>query len=322
MACFDNYITLESSTPSRSGLYATDLPGIDSRVLDGIARNVDDTPDEDHEDIWPIIYKRAHRNLVSDTQKQLQAKFHTNLKLVTRETSAYKEDYNSGSGLAGVSIEFKLPKYARTHVLSIQVFSAQAYASAGIFKIYDTDEDGELLDTITTAISQGRNTINVDTDYEADKIFIAYDSAVYSFKQTENKYYADSAYNEFGPVTCDESLYGDEDFNALVVQENGGGVNGKFIIHCSIEKYVCENLKLFEDALLYRIGLEITVERRLTERLDKYVVMTQERWDELKNFYEAQYKTNLMNTIDGGNIMEDEYCFACRNTVRTETILP
>lgn len=319
MPCFDDYITIsEATAESRSGLYATDLPGIDRNLLDDIARSVT----EDADDIWETIYKRSHRNLVSDTTKQLQGKFFHQLKLVTRETSEFLDDNNSTTGRAGITLEFKLPKYARLHILSIGVYSENVHAASDAFTIHDTDENGELLETINTAITQGRNTINVDTDYEVDKVFISYDPAVFTFRETESKYFKGHAYNEFGPVLCNECFYDDQDFWSSVVQMNGGGINVKFIIHCTAEKYVCENLKLFEDALLYKIGHEITVERRLGERLNKSMILTQERWDELEAFYKANYETNLMNTINGCNIIEDEFCFACKNTVRSETLLP
>jgi hypothetical protein len=291
-------------------------------MLDGIARNIQSTPDDDHDDIWQTIYKRARRNLVNDVSKQIQAKFHTNLKLVTRETSEYKATPNSATSRAGVTIEYDLPKYARVHIISIGVFSETSYSSGGVFRIYDTDENGELLATITAAITSGRNTINVDQDFEADKLFISYDPTSYMFRETENKYFADHLYTSYGPVICDEQFYGDPDFSSLAVQINGGGLNVKFLIYCSMEKYVCENIKFFEDAFLYKIGHEITVERRLGERLNEFTVMSQERWTELEAFYKAQYETNLMNVINGSNIPEDEFCFACRNTVRTDTILP
>lgn len=320
--CFTDYITISESTgQSRSGLYATDLPGISRDMLDGIARNIDITPDEDADDIWTTIYKRAKNNLISDVSKNIQDRFFMDLKLISRETSEFKADNNTGSSLAGVTLEFNLPKYAKLHILSIGVYSASAYQSAGIFRIHDTDENGELLDTITTAISAGRNTINVDDEYEVDKIFIAYDPATYSFRQTQNKYYANT-YNHFDTVICDQCFYGDPDFRGSVVQVNGGGLNIKYVVYCSMEKFVCENLILFKDALLYKIGHEITVERRLGERLNEYTVMTKERWDELESFYKAQYEQNVMNAVRSQNIYEDDVCFACKNTVYTDTLLP
>lgn len=320
--CFDDYITIsEATAESRSGYYATDLPGIDRDLLDGIARNQDVSPADDADNIWETIYKRAKNNLVSDVSKNLQDKFFLDLKIISRETSVITDTLNTGSSLAGVTLEFNLPKYAKLHIISIGVYSASVYGSAPIFKVYDTDQNGELLETITTAISLGRNTINVDSDYEADKVFIAYNPATYSFRQTENKYYANS-YNYFDTVMCDQCFYGDPDFRGSVVQINYGGLNIKYVVYCSIEKYVCENIVLFKDALLYKIGHEITVERRLGERLNQYTLMIKERWDELEGFYKAQYEQNLMNTINSANIHEDDLCFSCKNTVYVDTLLP
>jgi hypothetical protein len=319
LGCFDNYITIsESIAESRSGLYATDLPGIDVSMLDGIAKAIT----EDHDDIFATIYKRATRNLVSDISKQIQNKFYVDLKLVSRQTSQYLATSNNGSSPAGVTIEYSLPKYAKVHIQSVSVYSSSDYPSGDVLRIYDTDENGELLDTITTAISAGRNTINIDADYEVDKIFISYNPASYSFRKTENKYFAGYNYASFDKIVCNECLYGDPDFSSSVVQVSGGGVDVKYHVLCSIEKFVCENLKLYEDCLLYKIGYEITVERRLGERLNQYTILSQERWQELENFYKAQYEQNIMNAVKSQNIPEDMYCFACKNTVRTETLLP
>lgn len=244
-----------------------------------------------------------------------------NLKLISRETSQFTVDANSASSLAGITLEFKLPRYARLHIISIGVYSNSAYASSDVFKIYDTDENGELLDTITTAITLGRNTINVDSDYEVDKLFISYNPAIYTFRKTENKFYANS-YNHFDTTFCDQCFYGDPDFNGSVTQINNGGVNIKYIVECSIEKFLCENIVLFKDALLYKIGHEITVERRLGERLNRFSALTKERYDGLEAFYKAQYEQNVMNTIRSQDIHEDDICFACKNSVYVDTLLP
>ena len=316
MACFDNYITIsEDVAVSRSGLYAVDLPGIDTDLLTGIAKSTNDN----YNDIWNTIYKRAKRGLVSDVAKQLQSKFHVDLKLVSRETSKFKDDYNTGSSLAGVTLEFDLPKYAKVHIISIGVNSQSAYTGAQI-KVYEDDVDGELLDTISADLSAGKNTINVDTDYEVDKLFVAYNPSTYSFKHTENREYA-TPYDSYNNITCN-FCFDDYGIRGFVVQINGGGLNVKYVIYCSAEKFVCENIKLFEDALLYKIGQEITRERRLGERLNEFTVMTKERWDELYNDYTAQYQQYIMNTLGSVNIPEDRVCYSCKNTVTTETLLP
>lgn len=318
MACQDNYITISADIQtSRSGLYASDLPGISTELLDGIARAVSD----DHDDIWATIYKRSWRNLVSDISKNIQDKFYMDLKLVSRETSQFKTSANTSSALAGIKLEFWLPKYARVHILSVEVFSNSSYAAGDVIKIYDTDENGELLKTVNSVISAGRNTINIDSDFQADKLFISYNPATYNFRQTENKYYANH-YTHYDTVVCDQCFYGDNSFRGLITQVNNGGLNIKYLVICSIERFVCENIKLFEDAFLYKIGHEITVERRLGERLNQFTVMTKERWDELEGFYKAQYEMNVMNAVRNQNMNEDDICFACKDTVRTDTLLP
>lgn len=317
MSCYDGYIEISSSVAtSRSGRYATDLPGIDTAMLTAIARS----PSQTYNDIWPVIYRRAFKNMVSDVSKNLQNKFLMNAQLVTRETSKFKDTPNSNSGLAGMLIEFTLPKYSKLHVLTISVYSAAAYTSQPIFYVYDTDEDGELLATITTAIAIGRNTINIDSDYEVDKIFIAYDPAVFTFRGTENKLFA-TPYISFDEVFCDFCLW-DDNYRGAFTQVNGGGLNVKYNVYCSVEKLVCENLNLFADAFLYKIGHEITVERRLGERLNKFTVMIQERWDELEGFYNGQYQDNLMNVIKSKNIPEDQVCFNCYRIVSSDYQIP
>lgn len=317
-SCFDNYITLaESAMPSRSGLYATDLPGIDTEMIDHLARAVIG----DADDIWPTIYKRAYKNLVSDTSKNLADKFFVDLKLISRDTSSFKTTTNSTTGYAGVSLEFKLPRYAKVHIISVQVNSLVAYGTPGFeLKFFEDDENGEELDSLTESISVGKNTINVDQEFEVDKIFIGYDTGTYSLKETENKFYA-TPYTYFSDVVCDFCFY-DDGYRGSVVQVNGGGLNVKYIVYCSAEKFVCDNIKLFDKALLYKVGHEITVERRLGERLNQFTIMTKERWDELETFYKSNYELNLMNTINQSNIPEDQVCFACKNTVRVEPLMP
>jgi hypothetical protein len=292
-----------------------DLPGIDTDMLTAIARDTD----EDYEDIWPTIYKRSWKNMVSDVSKNIQDKFLLNLQLVNRETSKFLDDANGNSGLAGIKIGMLLPRYAKTHVISISVYSQAIYASAPIFTVYDTDEDGDVLGTITTALVVGKNTINVDTDYDTDNIFIAYNPAIYTLRQTENRYF-NTGYWDFSPIICDMCLW--DDYHGTFEQVNGGGINVKYNIYCSIEKFVCENINLFDQTLLYKIGHEITVERRLGERLNKFTVMIEERWVELEAFYKAQYETNLMNVVRGKNILEDMVCFTCNKTVGQSYQLP
>lgn len=312
MSCFTDYINLDESIPSRSGLYADSLPGIDSEMIDGIAK-------AGKEDLtWEVLYKRAYDGLIAEVRKLVNNKFNTDLKLVSRETSTFKESTNGASGLAGIQIGFNLPKYARIHIISIGVYSDQEYETPDVpFYFYDEDQDGELLHETTGEIIEGRNTINIDYDFEVDKVFIAYDATTYAFRSTENK-----KYSNYLTWSCDECRFDCGGYQGTVKQINGGGLNIKYTVYCSIEKFVCENINLFAQSLLWKIGIVITEERRYGERLNKFTTMTLERAEELMNFYSEKFNLEVNEVIKGSNIREDEFCFPCKHLVSKRTSLP
>jgi hypothetical protein len=319
LACQDDYITIDRSTTSRSGLYATDLPGVDSELFSGLIK-VDQSSTED---IWENIYSRAWENLISDVTKLLQDKFYVDLKLITRETSEFEEDVNSETGLAGIKLEFDLPKYGRIHIISVSVFSEEAYPSPGIhIGIYDTDENGELLFVKDASIEDGRNTINIDRDFDTNKLFVSYDPSTYQLRQTKNIYFplGRNGWSHWDKISCTwPCAWGGE---GSVRQFNGGGLNVKYVVYCSVEKYVCENINLFKKAFWYRLGLEITIERRFGNRLNEFTTMTIERATELFDFFNAQYQQDLSNVINPLRNSEDPICFNCKSTVTAKSNIP
>jgi hypothetical protein len=316
LACQDNYIQLDRSNTARSGLYASDLPGVEIALLEGLVKD-----EQNHYlETWDMIYSRAWTNLISDVSKLLQKKFYVDVKLVSRETSKFQDDVNSATGLAGVRIQYDLPKYARIHILSVGVYSEQDYPSPSpTLYFYEDDENGELLHEQSDNIEAGRNTINIDRDFEVDSLFIAYEAGDFSLRQTENKYFPGN-WSHWDKLTCMiPCAWGGQ---SEVRQINGGGLNVKYAIVCSIEKYLCENLNFFKTAFWYRIGLELTIERRYGNRLNEFTTMTQERAEELSGFYNTQYNQELTNATDQVSIDEDPFCFNCRNTVTSRALLP
>jgi len=314
MACYDRYITINRTTPSRSGLYAENLPGVDSAIWDALVKE-----DQDEVDFWPMIYKKAWDNLVSDLTHELQNKFYVDSKLVSRETSQFKPDVNMSADLAGVTIEFKLPRYARLHIVSVDVFSDQEYSSPEAeIKVFDTDADGDLLSETTQELSEGRNTIFIDQDYEVDKVFVAFDPAIYAFRETENKKYL-TPYLYF---SCDECLFDCGGYEGKIKQVNGGGLNVKYNVVCSVEKFLCENINLFKQAFFFRIGLELVTERMIGNRLNRFITMTLERQEELFNFYNRNYADNLERSVRSQNMREDPYCFSCKELVSSRSQTP
>lgn len=314
MACYDNYITADRSILSRSGLYAVDLPGMEPSMWELLAKE-----EQDGEEFWSMIYKKAWDGFISELTHALQDKFFVDTKIISRETSQFKVDLNTSLGLAGVTIEFALPRYARLHLVSVDVNSADNYESPEVLiQVYEDDENGELLSEHSEAVSEGRNTIFIDQDYEVNKVFVAYDPETYSFKQTENRRYE----TPYVSWSCDECAFDCGGYLGRILQVNGGGLNVKYNVYCSVEKFACENINLFKQAFFFRIGLEIIYERRFGNRLNKFMTMELERQEELTEFYSKSFMDNLQRSVRSQNMREDPYCFTCKELVSKRASIP
>lgn len=317
MPCYDGFIEIDRSITSRSGLYGTDLPGVEISMLEGFTKE----DQEDYLELHDMILHRAWTNMVSDISIALQNKFLVDTKILSRETSKFQDTYNTGSSLAGIKFEFDLPRYGRIHVLSVEFFAETAVESpdANIY-FYDTDEDGELLYTASPDIVEGRNTIYIDRDFEVDKLFVAYDRALLSSKKTENKYYR-TFYNHFDKVSCIFPCAGIGN-QGSVTQVKDGGLNVKFAVVCSVDKFVCDNLNLFKTAFWYRYGVELMDEALLGNKLNRFTTMTAERALDRSGYFGGKYTANIGEAIKSHNIHEDPICFRCKNLVMSKTIIP
>lgn len=317
--CFDGYITLSNSTPSKSGLYMTDLPGLNPSVVQGLIRD----HDADDEALFSYLYRNAQINLKIDVQKKLAGRFHIDKKLVTRETSEFQSEYNTGGALAGVKLSVLLPKYGRVQILSIGVDSEDVHTSPEAeFYIHKTDADGDLLATVASTLEAGKNTVQVYQEFEEDEIFIGYDPSTLSFRKTRNKYYHDNALIK--PYSGDEvcgfpCLYGGQ---GSIRQINGGGLNIKFILYCSMEKLICENLPLFQHALWYRLGVEIFKERIVSDRVNRFTVLTPEEAQQMLQMVNEDYQAALDAVTMNLTMTEDPVCFICKSTITSKTNLP
>lgn len=310
MQCYQDYITINRSTPSRSRLYAEDLPGVDSELWEGLTK-----VGQTEEDLWSMLYDKAWNNLVSDVTGEFQDRFFVDTKIISRQTSDFLTEVNVGA-MSGVQIEFNLPRYARVHIVSVELISEADYDSPDVV-IQVRDANDNVLSEHSSEVETGRNTVFVDQEYDESVLKVVYDASLYSFRKTENKRYK-TPYKSF---SCDECLFDCGGYDGKITQI-GGGLNITYNVVCSVEKLVCENINLFRQAFFYRIGLEILAERMFGYRLNKYMAMTQERYQETFNFYNQNYRENLSRSVRSQSVMEDPYCFKCKRTVTAKSSLP
>jgi hypothetical protein len=310
MACYDNYVTINRSTPSRSRLYAEDLPGVDSELWEALTK-VGQSEDE----LWTMLYDKAWNNLISDVTNEMQGKFFVDTKIVSRETSQFVNEVNVGDQ-SGVQIEFNMPRYARIHLVSVDLKSDEDYDSPDV-TIQVLNSDDEVLSEHSDAVIEGKNTIFIDQEYDETILKIVYDASVFSFRKTENKRYR-SPYIYYSCDACEFDCGG---YTGKITQI-GGGLNVHYNVVCSIEKFVCENINLFKQAFFYRIGLEIVAERKFGYRLNEYMTMTLERYEEIFEFYNKNYQDNLERSVRSQNMLEDPYCFKCKRIVSVKSSTP
>lgn len=314
MACQDNYVGKNPNSTSRSGLFVSDLPGVEELQYDLLSKD-SETSDE----VWERISRNSWNNLVSDVDAFLQGKFFVNKKLLSRETSDFKPDINSSAGPSGMKIHFDLSRYSRIHIVSIEVWSDQDYPSPEVlFQFFDAVEDGNLLHEVSAALVEGKNVIFVDTDFETDTVFVSYDPTVVELRQTQNKSYPFN-YSFWSPVDCMFPCFGG---TGSFSQVNNGGINVVYNVYCSVEKFVCQNINLLKTAYQWRYGVELSNERRIGNRLNEFTTMTQERKDELADFFKTNYQQALANGLSAQNIYEDWICFECKGSSGVKTILP
>lgn len=188
----------------------------------------------------------------------------------------------------------------------------------GTIIIYEDDEDGDLLGTYTfDTTTRGKITVPIHADFDADKIFVSITPNGY-FRKSENRYFT-TDHPGSDKLSCSFPCgYGE----GAVTQVNGGGVSVTFNVYCSIEKVVCDNINLFKRAFWYRIGVELMIERRLSDRFNRWTTLTTERAEELMTIYQGEYDKHLKNSVKSLSMREDPICFQCGSIVDASTVLP
>lgn len=310
--CYSRYITTDRSSPSRSGLYAQDLPGVDAGIWTKINKE-NQTPDE----LWTMLNDKAWQNMICDVTGKFNDKFYVNSKLLSRETCTFTSSINDSTDPAGVNIKFELPRYARIHIVSAQVHVFGDYAKSVIVTIADKDGN-ELYKTSSQEVGPGIDTVFIDQEFDETELVITYNTADVDLLSTEVKRYNTGLKR----ISCNSCVNDCGGYIGEVTLINNGGLNVVYNVLCSVEKFVCQNINFFRQPFFYRIGLEIVTERRLGHRLNKYMTMTEERQDELLSYYDDLYQKKLDESIRSHNILEDPFCFTCKPLVQSVASLP
>lgn len=302
-ACFTNFITIRDRATSKSGLYVNDLSGVTTELFDKLKTS----DDVDIDGFYTRFYERSVNNFITTVTGQLGTEFYNYKVIESRITGEFDEGYNTTTEeYAGVQIWPNRSKYLEHQVLRIK-FNVEAVASP-VPDIYVFDKvGGNLIDTITLeSITEGENEVQIYNTYDSERLYIAFKPSEISLKETK---------------TYDRH-YDEQPFASSVSQVNGGGLIVEFNSVCSPERFICSRLQAFKYAFWHFLGLELMKERILTDKINKFTILSIEQAERLGDEYQKKFDDALKAILQHHRVSDDKLCFECRGAVSRKTLLP
>jgi len=307
LSCFDGYITLGVLNNSpRSGLTVEKLPGITSNQIAKLQK----FDSLNLTDWYTELYERSVNGLEQDVMEKLSDQFLLDKVVDSQVTGQFPDgaltDNTTAEALAGVEIDTSDSKYTLTYLNSVK-FNTDSIPSPNEIDILVHDQvDGRLLDTITlTGVQVGDNELFFEPDnrFNFNKLYIAYSTTTYTLKETER--------NEL------------EWFNkksGFPREINNGGLIIDYETKCDVQQFICTRLNTFRQALWYRIGIEIMMERLTSEKVNMFTIDRETATALIEEVYQPKYDQALKNTKI--KVLDDPNCFICRSPVRSVPLIP
>ena len=339
MSCLQGYIGVNAPgmPESVSGLYINELPGISLKSLDKVANEDDQT----FYNVWQKIEKRGIQKLFSDIAFEFSSRY--SIKRVTRSidfgniVTQPVQTYNPAAQLRGFSIELRLASwYKPSSLQSISVQSLSIYLLAAqtsvVIKVIDI-ETNNLLDTFTVNNAvEGWNTIQVNKKYAVQRLFVGYDatnieSVDFQIINPIGTFALQTINEIYGWGNAEGYVRGAETFNPAYIPQglnygyNTYGLSGVLSLVCSWDNFICKNIELWGQPLLYLLGKELMIEAIASTRFN-WITMEKERLNELKNYFDTEYNQALTNVLKGLSIDTADWCIQCDAPIQVhDTVL-
>ena len=188
------------------------------------------------------------------------------------------------------------------------VYVYSDYAGEVDVKVYDLETNVQLY-TKTQVFTAGWNTVRLLQSFSARRIFVAYDSTNITsvskdLNALKNAINTGSGCSDCGNyysvgdcVDCGVWLKGGTatlaDPYTITEATDSYGLSAVFSTTCSYDNIICNNLKTFEGAFLYCLGIEFCDERLFSSRLNQYTVFDRNRAKELRQLFEVRYRGGI-----------------------------
>jgi hypothetical protein len=335
MECFRDTVGVRYCTPGTPAFryFINYLPGVSLKQLDKISNE----EQKGFLGVWNDIQERALVNMEHQILNHFTSYFKTDLLIQNSQFGQFQETITNDvqeNKFKGVYLYGSLYKYLELKIRTITFYS-QGPVTDAEFYIYDT-VSGALLETITTDLITGYNTIDVDfvkfnglRDYE--RLFICYNDANFLGVQTFGQFVNEDLIGDCNSRFSTENFIGnggtcDNSSQVLTANiqnpSNTYGLSVNFTVGCSLSAYICQFRDKFKHAWIQLLGAEIKNEQLNSDRLNRYTLTeSEDSMMEKYTMYMDNFKESLKTVFDNLNI-PDDMCFDCNTSSYSTYLMP
>jgi hypothetical protein len=323
MECLKDYIAIKGCglpTPA-SGMYINQLAGIEFQGIEQLA-NADQ---QSFVGVWNDVQTRAIERFRVDVIGKLSG-FDKRYKLrQITQTVDLGKSFNptittQSANQRGLILELhrETDQAVCSNMQSLYIQSVNFYLNAdGDYTITITDADfGTVLDSFPfTGATSGWNAINVDKQYDYQRVIISVDATSVDTVTTDisqfnlNQYSTTNPFNpsrwsnggwwtDFGCAGTANvrGITTDTSYKNPVYGTNTFGVSCIFSVRCTYNNVVCSNKRYFASAFRLLLGIELMDERIFTSRINKWTTVNAKDAKDLQLKFELQYRGGVTET--------------------------
>lgn len=300
MNCFNSLITIDGECAATEGISVAQLPYVTLKTGSKLLEEYDGSLN----DFYQKIIDDASLFVQADFKAQIKHNFRTGRVLVRKDLLKFNEceDVVANDGLfKGYLIESKSNSKTKIDVNTINVWTE----SNVTIKVYDAIDGSELHSQDVTAATK-KQSVRIGESFKTESIIIG-------FIQTGDVYPPQigigcgCANTSLRPIQTSGTSYKECDVD--------GGVSMfgiDYSITCDMDAYLCEFANEFTMPMLYRFGMLLFQQAKVSERINETIVKFTD--DTIYEYYESEYMRYMKSIVDGYQMPCDE-CFTSNSSI-------
>lgn len=303
MSCFTGYIPLSGDTPS--GLLITDLEGAPAELFTHLKQDAD----ADGDAFYARFYKRSCDRFVEQVAKQLLTRFKVEEAIATGQAGTLLDTVNSTTEpWAGTRLDLYHSRYSLFYLESVAFWLETKGSDDVHIRVRTKYNDllyNKTVDNDDLAAGLNEVLIEAELDY-VDYVYVEIET--------------DSDHDIRGTKLSTHGWEGEYRTAERII--NGGGLQVNYSFICSVKAFVCAKLGQFKYALLNWLGVQLMEERILTDNINKFTTLSEEKAAELHGYYKKNFEDSLQPLVKRIKVTEDVLCFECSTAVTKRIMLP